>query len=267
MNNNNSTGEDNLADSKLRFETNAALTHKWQMSGNREPGDRKNYLRYKFGVRAKDGNIYSFTLTLFNVLLPGEEGTQENFMTVLPPVDYPGIMVEQEVVFGPLDRFHYSGDLVKVNKDNALSWKLNRILEGSAKTRTCTIKIKIKGKLKTDYNFDYKEIAMLKFLFKTSGNLEIGFEGDQESGKYWVDKSLIVKESEVIEDMLTETTNTQWVNSRSEKMLFASGHNLEKHFTILDSNRVAVEAFIIFCYTGYVPMSAIGQELAELADR
>ena len=72
-------------------------------------------------------------------------------------------------------------------------------------------------------------------------------------GEYWVDKSLITKESEVFETMLSG------VNDWEESMRFASGSNIDKVITVSDTKRVALEAYLVFCYSGYVPMSAIGQ--------
>ena len=72
-------------------------------------------------------------------------------------------------------------------------------------------------------------------------------------GEYWVDKSLIAKESEVFETMLSG------VNNWEESMRFASGSNIDKVITVSDTKRVALEAYLVFCYSGYVPMSAIGQ--------
>merc|ERR1712037_797113 len=83
-----------IADAKLRFETNAALTNRLRTSGkNRVAGDRKNYFQFRFGIRAKDGNVYPFTLTLFNVLLPGIEGTQENYLTLWVILYYTSIRI------------------------------------------------------------------------------------------------------------------------------------------------------------------------------
>ena len=156
-----------IAEAKLRFETNAALTNRWRTSGtNRVAGDRKNYFQFRFGIRAKDGNVYPFTLTLFNVLLPGIEGTQENYLTLLPPNDYPGISVEEEVVLGGAkvgQTFNYFGKLEKVNKGNVLLWKINPIPEGlQFKTRTCSVKIQLSGSLSEDW----QKTPLLEFTSK-----------------------------------------------------------------------------------------------------
>ena len=71
--------------------------------------------------------------------------------------------------------------------------------------------------------------------------------------EYWVNKSLITKESEVFETMLSG------VNDWEESMRFASGSNIDKFITVSDTKRLALEAYLVFCYSGYVPMSAIGQ--------
>ena len=42
-------------------------------------------------------------------------------------------------------------------------------------------------------------------------------------------------------------------------MQFASGSNIDKFITVSDTKRVALEAYLVFCYSGYVPISAIGQ--------
>ena len=49
------------------------------------------------------------------------------------------------------------------------------------------------------------------------------------------------------------------VNDWEESMQFASGSNIDKFITVSDTKRVALEAYLVFCYSGYVPMSAIGQ--------
>lgn len=71
--------------------------------------------------------------------------------------------------------------------------------------------------------------------------------------EYWVNKSLITKESEVFETMLSG------VNEWEESMQFASGSNIDKFITVSGTKRLALEAYLVFCYSGYVPMSAIGQ--------
>lgn len=279
-----------IADAKLRFETNAALTNRWWKSGkNRVAGDRKNYFQFRFGIRAKDGNVYPFTLTLFNVLLPGIEGIQENYLTLLPPNDYPGITVEEEVVLGGAkvgQTFNYFGKLEKVKKGNVLSWKINPIPEGlQFKTRTCSVKVQLSGSLSEDW----QKTPLLEFISKKRDtNLKIVCEEEstppkpqfassknkkqadnQQSetlsrkkvGEYWVNKTLIIKESEVFETMLSG------VNEWEESMQYASGSNIDKFITVSDTKRVALEAYLVFCYSGYVPMSAIGQDLAAFADK
>ena len=49
------------------------------------------------------------------------------------------------------------------------------------------------------------------------------------------------------------------VNEWEESMQYASGSNIDKFITVSDTKRVALEAYLVFCYSGYVPMSAIGQ--------
>ena len=174
-----------IADAKLRFETNATLTNRWSTSGkNRVAGDRKNYFQFRFGIRAKDGNVYPFTLTLFNVLLPGIEGTQENYLTLLPPNDYPGITVEEEVVLGGAkvgQTFNYFGKLEKVKKDNVLSWKINPIPEGiQFKTRTCSVKVQLSGSLSEDW----QKTPLLEFMSKKRDtNLKIVCEEESTPPK------------------------------------------------------------------------------------
>ena len=115
-----------IANENIRFVTNAVLNDRWLESKNRSRGNRKNHFELKFGIHAQDGNVYPFTLTLFNVQLSGEE--QGNFIALLPPENFPGIRVEEQVIFDGVKNgqtFEYSGDIVKVNKDNVLKWKIN----------------------------------------------------------------------------------------------------------------------------------------------
>ena len=72
-------------------------------------------------------------------------------------------------------------------------------------------------------------------------------------GEYWVNKSLITKESKVFETMLSGS------NEWAETMRFASGDNIDRFITVSDTKHVTLEAYLVFCYSGYVPMSAIGQ--------
>ena len=106
------------------------------------------------------------------------------------------------------------------------------------------------------FRYIYKELTYCSYLLKRNPFLSF-FQSETVSrnkvGEYWVDKSLITKESEVFETMLSG------VNDWEESMRFASGSNIDKVITVSDTKRVALEAYLVFCYSGYVPMSAIGQ--------
>ena len=146
-----------IANETIKFTTNAVLDGHGQ---NHARADRKNHFELKFGIHAQDHNVYPFKLTFFNVQLSEEE--RGDFITLLPPDDFPGISVDEQVVFDGVKNgqtFQYSGDLVKVNKDNVLKWRINP--KPKAKERNCLIKIKIFGKLIGSHPL----IPMLGFLF------------------------------------------------------------------------------------------------------
>ena len=95
------------------------------------------------------------------------------------------------------------------------------------------------------------------FLNELTNPFSLLFQSETAScknvGEYWVNKSLITNESKVFETMLSGA------NEWAETMQFASGSNIDKFITVSDTKRVTLEAYLVFCYSGYVPMSAIGQ--------
>ena len=74
---------------------------------------------------------------------------------------------------------------------------------------------------------------------------------------YYVDKNLITKESDVLASILDSMFNKDlnWEESQLN------------HITLKDTKHVVLEAFFAYCYTGYIPMSSINQDLAHFTEK
>lgn len=273
-----------IADEYLKFSTN--FKDRETYLGNwdkRIDAARTKCFEIEFGIRGRDGNLYPFTLSLFycEALWNGSDRIRKRYFLSLHPSENfsRGVMVEEEVLLNK-QKFSYNGSLIQKGPNGqrclqSTKWEVFDDDLDLTMNKTCHVQVRIKiqglsenlEELNTaflggnDENGDDKE-PKLKFLQHTAGNFRIigqdkvigttnmkkfltFLNGSGGRKEFYVDKDRITKESEPLKSMTMENSKTS------------------KKIVLPDTNSQILEGFLIFCYTGFLPMSTVNENLAK----
>jgi len=282
-----SAQSDIIADEYLKFVT--TFKDRTTYLGNwdkRIDAARTKCFEIEFGIRGKDGNLYPFTLCLFycEALWNGSDRIHKRyFLTLHPSENFSGVLVEEEVHLNK-QKFSYKGPLIQKgpNGQRCLQFTKWEVFDDDldlTMNETCHVQVRIKIQglsenlnvtenraflVGNDEDGDGKK-PKLKFLQHTTGNFRIigqdkvigttnmkkfltFLNGSGGRKEFYVDKDRITKESGPLKSMAMENSKTS------------------KKIVLPDTNSQILEGFLIFCYTGFLPMSTFNENLAKFMD-
>lgn len=220
----------------------------------------KNFFEVAFGIRGQDGRIYPFILVLYHLWNHSYRHGEDLgcFIKLIPPDEekFP-VNVNGEIVMNGQTLNNRCGDYgICVD---SYEWEKSLL-------SPCEIEVKIKIFGVQTQNF-CQEITMPDWLFskdkialiscQDSQNEDPSFSkcfSDLEKGiftingykEYVVDQELMIKQSPVL-----------------AKMISSKSQEKSKKVILTDVNCVTFEAYLEFCKTGFVQMSAIDEKMAS----
>jgi len=270
------SGPELVADEYLKFI--ATFKNRETFLGNwddRFDATRTKCFEVEFGIRGKDGKLYLFNLSLYYIEAlwnVGDRVRPRYFLTLWPSENFSGVQVDEEILLNE-QKFGYNGALIKKGPYGQrglefTKWEVSDDYDLVA-NKKCRVELRIKIYANMCQNVtssgDQGKERKLKFLDHTCGTFKIVGQ-DQVVGttsmkkflkfingkagrkEYYVDKDLVIKESSALKSMSS-----------------ANGKGSTK-IVLHDTNTQTLEAFLIFCYTGFLPMAAINENLAKFVN-
>jgi len=220
---------------------------------------RKSFFNFDIAIEARDA-IYPFQIELYRDINIDYYDDIYFFMDVCPAEDDSAFWLEQKIEFngkvwekkgcssdfagrnGEGDPFEYEGEYM---------FQINEYHDGAFKFPS-KCKIKIDMKIYSLKDKEEEEAQTLRqFLKSDEANFKVICPTEDGNKEYYVNESLIAKESDVLEALMSG----RWVEGQSKEM------------AMNDTDCGTLESVLTFCKTKALPMSAIDENLAIFADK